>query len=132
MTAALRGIRVLDLTGIATYFWVLTNRKPTHRRGKVQLVDATQWYQFLDGNGRIGRLLITLMLCHTGMLRQPFLYLKQHRSDYCDLSNDVRRAGDWEAWLAFYLPDRRGDAVADYPRDRARTDRQAPQPAVCP
>ena len=64
-------------------------------------------HPFLDGNGRVGRLLITLLLCHAGLLRQPLLYLslyfKQHRSDYYDLLNHVRRTGDWEAWLAFFL-----------------------------
>ncbi len=64
-------------------------------------------HPFLDGNGRVGRLLITLMLCHAGLLRDPLLYLslyfKQHRSDYYDLLSHVRRTGDWEAWLDFFL-----------------------------
>ena len=64
-------------------------------------------HPFLDGNGRVGRLLITLMLHHGGVLREPLLYLslhfKQRRDDYYDLLNDVRRRGDWEAWLSFYL-----------------------------
>ncbi|MDE0009039.1 MAG: Fic family protein, partial [Gammaproteobacteria bacterium] len=64
-------------------------------------------HPFLDGNRRVGRLLITLLLCNAGVLRQPLLYLslyfKQHRSDYYDLLNRVRRTGDWEEWLAFFL-----------------------------
>ena len=64
-------------------------------------------HPFLDGNGRIGRLLITFLLCHSRVLRQPLLYLslyfKQHRSDYYRLLDDVRTTGDWEAWLAFFL-----------------------------
>ena len=64
-------------------------------------------HPFLDGNGRVGRLLITLLLCNAGVLRQPLLYLslyfKQRRSEYYDLLNRVRRTGDWEEWLAFYL-----------------------------
>lgn len=64
-------------------------------------------HPFLDGNGRVGRLLITLLLHHAGMLREPFLYLslyfKQHRSAYYDLLNQVRHTGDWENWLAFFL-----------------------------
>ena len=64
-------------------------------------------HPFLDGNGRVGRLLVTLLLCHAGVLRQPLLYLslyfKQNRSTYYDLLNHVRRTGDWEAWLAFFL-----------------------------
>ena len=64
-------------------------------------------HPFLDGNGRVGRLLITLLLCHAGVLRQPLLYLslyfKQHRSEYYDLLNRIRRTGDWEEWLAFFL-----------------------------
>ncbi len=67
-------------------------------------------HPFLDGNGRIGRLLIVLLLCNAGVLRQPLLYLslyfKQHRSDYCDLLNRVRRTADWEEWLVF-IPRRR-------------------------
>ena len=64
-------------------------------------------HPFLDGNGRVGRLLIALLLCQAGVLRQPLLYLslyfKQHRNTYYDLLNHVRRTGDWEAWLAFFL-----------------------------
>ena len=64
-------------------------------------------HPFLDGNGRVGRLLITLFLCHAGVLREPLLYLslyfKQHRLAYYDLLDEVRRTGDWEAWLAFFL-----------------------------
>ena len=64
-------------------------------------------HPFLDGNGRVGRLLITLLLCHAGVLRQPLLYLslylKQNRSTYYELLNHVRRTGDWEAWIAFFL-----------------------------
>jgi Fic family protein len=64
-------------------------------------------HPFLDGNGRIGRLLVTLTLMHSGMLREPLLYLslylKQHRARYYELLDLVRREGDWEAWLAFFL-----------------------------
>jgi len=64
-------------------------------------------HPFLDGNGRVGRLLITLLLCHDGVLRDPLLYLslyfKEHRAEYYALLDLVRREGDWEAWLAFFL-----------------------------
>lgn len=64
-------------------------------------------HPFLDGNGRVGRLLITFMLYHDGILRDPMLYLslyfKQYREDYYALLNDVRQNGDWEAWLLFFL-----------------------------
>ncbi|HSW29771.1 MAG TPA: Fic family protein [Longimicrobiales bacterium] len=64
-------------------------------------------HPFLDGNGRIGRLLITLLLIHSGILREPLLYLslylKQHRARYYEMLDAVRRDGDWEAWLDFFL-----------------------------
>lgn len=64
-------------------------------------------HPFLDGNGRVGRLLIVLMLCQGQLLSQPLLYLslylKQHRSVYYDLLDRVRSYGDWEAWLDFFL-----------------------------
>lgn len=63
-------------------------------------------HPFLDGNGRVGRLLITLLLWAEGVLREPLLYLslyfKAHRSDYYDLLQGVRLGGDWEAWLSFF------------------------------
>ncbi|MHB8059859.1 MAG: Fic family protein [Gaiellaceae bacterium] len=64
-------------------------------------------HPFLDGNGRVGRLLIPLLLYCDGVLRQPLLYLslyfKQHRSEYYRLLDSVRLEGDWEAWLDFFL-----------------------------
>lgn len=64
-------------------------------------------HPFLDGNGRIGRLLIAFILHHDGLLSQPLLYLslyfKQHRSEYYRLLDVVRAEGDWEAWLDFFL-----------------------------
>jgi Fic family protein len=64
-------------------------------------------HPFLDGNGRVGRLLIPLLLYSDGVLRQPLLYLslyfKQHRSEYYRLLDSVRLEGDWEAWLDFFL-----------------------------
>ncbi len=64
-------------------------------------------HPFLDGNGRVGRLLVTLLLCHAAVLREPLLYLslylKQHRAEYYRLLDAVRSHGDWESWLAFFL-----------------------------
>jgi Uncharacterized conserved protein len=64
-------------------------------------------HPFLDGNGRVGRLLIALVLHHDGVLRQPLLYLslyfKQHRAEYYRLLDSVRHTGDWEHWLDFFL-----------------------------
>jgi Fic family protein len=63
-------------------------------------------HPFLDGNGRLGRLLITLLLCDQKVLSEPMLYLslyfKTHRQYYYELLNIVRLTGDWEAWLDFF------------------------------
>ena len=64
-------------------------------------------HPFLDGNGRIGRLLITFMLLEKKLLSQPLLYLsdffEQHRDDYYELLLNVSQKGDWKAWLTFFL-----------------------------
>ena len=64
-------------------------------------------HPFLDGNGRLGRLLITLMLCDAGALREPILYLslyfKARRTDYYRLLQEVRENGAWEAWMEYFL-----------------------------
>lgn len=64
-------------------------------------------HPFLDGNGRIGRLLITLFLMERGRLSQPLLYIsayiEAHRQDYYDLLQRVRTHGDWNAWILFFL-----------------------------
>ena len=63
-------------------------------------------HPFLDGNGRLGRLLIALLLCEQKVLREPMLYLslyfKTHRQYYYELLNNVRMTGNWEAWLDFF------------------------------
>jgi Fic family protein len=64
-------------------------------------------HPFLDGNGRVGRLLISFLLTERGALHKPVLYLshyfKQHRQQYYDRLQAVRDRGDWEGWLAFFL-----------------------------
>ncbi len=80
-------------------------------------------HPFLDGNGRIGRLLITLLLCSKGVLKEPLLYLslyfKNHRQRYYDLLDNVRQTGDWESWLAFFF-----DAVAETASQTVETSDQ--------
>jgi Fic family protein len=64
-------------------------------------------HPYLDGNGRVGRLLITLLLCERDILQQPLLYLsyyfKAHRAQYYDRLMAIRNDGDWEGWLKFFL-----------------------------
>ncbi len=64
-------------------------------------------HPFLDGNGRLGRLLITFYLCWKGLLEKPLLYLsfyfKKHRQEYYDRLSMVRESGDYEQWLEFFL-----------------------------
>ncbi|MEW6167774.1 MAG: Fic family protein [Pseudomonadota bacterium] len=77
-------------------------------------------HPFLDGNGRIGRLLITFLLVEKRLLTKPVLYLshhfKRHRTEYYERLQAVRDAGDWEGWLAFFL---RG--VAEVSREATQT-----------
>ena len=76
-------------------------------RAGVSHVQFETIHPFLDGNGRVGRLLITFMLLNAGVISEPLLYLslyfKQHRQTYYDLLDGVRRTGDWEAWIDFFL-----------------------------
>lgn len=79
-------------------------------------------HPFLDGNGRLGRLLITLLLCERGVLRRPLLYLshylRRRRQEYYERLTAVRENGDWEGWLKFFL---RGVAeVADEATETSR------------
>jgi Fic family protein len=80
---------------------------PILARAGVAHVQFETIHPFLDGNGRVGRLLITLLLHTSGVLRDPVLYLslflKKHRPTYYDLLDRVRREGDWEAWLSFFV-----------------------------
>ncbi len=76
-------------------------------------------HPFLDGNGRVGRLMITLFLVERGRLSQPLLYLsdfiERHRSDYYDLLQRVRTHGEWIPWLRYFLT-----GVEETARDAAR------------
>ena len=93
-------------------------------------------HPFLDGNGRLGRLLITFLFCAKGVLKEPILYLslffKSNRQQYYDLLQRVREQGDWEAWLGFFLQGIKdtSDQAADtarqildlFEKDRARIE----------
>ena len=95
------------MTALERFLHAREDGLPVLLRAGLAHVQFETIHPFLDGNGRVGRLLITLLLCQAGVLRQPLLYLslyfKQHRDAYYDLLNHVRRTGDWEAWLAFFL-----------------------------
>jgi len=80
-------------------------------------------HPFLDGNGRVGRLLITLLLCEKQVLLKPVLYLsyyfKQNRQEYYDLLQGTRDAGDWESWIKFFV-----QGVDDVSRQATQTARE--------
>lgn len=82
-------------------------RLPLLVRAALVHVQFETIHPFLDGNGRLGRLLITFLLCAEGTLREPVLYLslyfKARRSTYYDLLQSVREKGDWETWIEFFL-----------------------------
>jgi Fic family protein len=77
-------------------------------------------HPFIDGNGRVGRLLITLLLCHEGKLERPLLYLslflKRRRQEYYDRLTAIRERGDWEGWVRFFL-----EGVAQVSREATET-----------
>jgi Fic family protein len=83
------------------------DKTPSLVRAALAHVQFESIHPFLDGNGRLGRLLITLMLCAEGVLKQPMLYLslyfKKRRQEYYDLLQAVRDRGAWEAWIEFFL-----------------------------
>ncbi|MBI3269036.1 MAG: Fic family protein [Planctomycetes bacterium] len=95
-------------------------------------------HPFLDGNGRVGRLLITFLMCEAGVLHEPMLYLslyfKEHREEYYRLLDRVRWEGDWEEWLRFFLEGVRQTAdaavatarrlVTLFQKDRARIQKR--------
>jgi len=79
---------------------------PSLQKAALAHVQFETIHPFLDGNGRLGRLLITLILCEQKVLQAPMLYLslyfKTHRKYYYELLNNVRLTGNWEAWLNFF------------------------------
>ncbi len=80
---------------------------PTLVKAGLAHVQFETIHPFLDGNGRLGRLLITLLLVESGILNKPIiylsLYLKQNRNTYYDLLQEIRTYGTWETWLEFFL-----------------------------
>jgi Fic family protein len=82
-------------------------RTPTLLKAALAHVQFETVHPFLDGNGRVGRLLITLLLRVEGMLREPLLYLslyfKRNREEYYRLLDRVRAAGEWEEWISFFV-----------------------------
>lgn len=98
--------RLMDCLGPLELFLHDETIPPLVRAGLAHVQFETI-HPFLDGNGRVGRLLIALMLVEAGALRQPLLYLslyfKSNRQEYYDRLQRVRTHGDWEGWLRFFL-----------------------------
>lgn len=98
---------VPDALGSLEQFWHQTDNLPPLL--KIGLIHAQfeTIHPFLDGNGRVGRLLITFLLTEKEILQKPALYLshyfRRHQQTYYDLLQSVRDTGDWESWLAFFL-----------------------------
>ena len=100
--------RVADaMSDLERFIHDRNNPLPLLVRAAFAHVQFESIHPFLDGNGRLGRLLITLMLYDEGALKEPILYLslylKTHRQTYYDLLQRVRSNGDWERWLDFFL-----------------------------
>lgn len=98
---------VVSLMGQIEIFYHEHKSLPVLVKAALIHVQLETVHPFLDGNGRLGRLLITLMLVADGVLSEPLLYLslyfKQHRSSYYDLLQRLRFEGDWEEWLTFFF-----------------------------
>ncbi|WP_446010461.1 Fic family protein [Candidatus Electrothrix sp.] len=99
--------RLIQCMGALEYFLHDQPEKtPSLVKAALAHVQFETIHPFLDGNGRLGRLLITLLLSSEGILHEPLLYLslyfKSHRQQYYSLLNHVRLTGDWESWLEFF------------------------------
>jgi len=99
---------VLDcMSGLEKFIYEEDSKLPVLIKAALIHVQFESIHPFLDGNGRLGRLLITFLLCAEDVLKEPILYLslffKTHRQTYYDLLQKVREEGDWEAWLDFFL-----------------------------
>jgi len=96
-----------SLGDLETFIHADTPQLPLLVKAALVHVQFETIHPFLDGNGRLGRLLITFLLCERGILREPLLYLslffKQNRQTYYELLQAVRERGAWEAWLDFFL-----------------------------
>ncbi len=96
-----------DLLGAFEGYIHADDNLPRLVRAALLHVQFETIHPYLDGNGRIGRLLVALLLEHWGLLSQPMLYLslflKRHRDEYYRLLSGVRNQGDWEAWISFFL-----------------------------
>lgn len=99
---------VLDLlSDLEKFLHDIPERTPTLIKAALAHVQFETIHPFLDGNGRLGRLLIILILCAENAIREPTLYLslffKRHREIYYELLQTVRTEGKWEEWLEFFL-----------------------------
>jgi Fic family protein len=98
---------VLECLGELEKYLNGSQKEPALIKAALAHVQFESIHPFLDGNGRIGRLLITLVLWSEGLLKEPLLYLslffKRHRGEYYQYLQSVRLTGDWEAWLIFFL-----------------------------
>jgi len=94
------------LSGLEKYIHTPDDLAPLIRAGLLH-VQFESIHPYLDGNGRVGRLLIALLLEHWGLLSAPLLYLslffKRHRDEYYRRLSSVRTEGDWEGWIAYFL-----------------------------
>ncbi len=105
--------QVMDCMGkLELFLHDLPEKTPVLIKAALAHVQFETIHPFLDGNGRLGRLIISLLLCSEKVLKEPMLYLslyfKTHRQRYYELLNEVRMTGDWESWLDFFA-----DAVID-------------------
>lgn len=100
--------RLMECLGaLETFIHTDTSDMPLLVKAALVHVQFETIHPFLDGNGRLGRLLITFLMCERGVLREPLLYLslffKQNRQAYYEHLQAVREHGDWESWVAFFL-----------------------------
>lgn len=116
--------QILECMGkLELFLHDLPDKTPVIVKAALAHVQFETIHPFLDGNGRLGRLLITLIFCSHNILKEPMLYLslyfKTHRDRYYQLLNNVRLTGDWESWLAFFA-----DAVIETATQAVDTAKQ--------